>query len=111
MSIAEEIQKLQTLHSSGAITDEEFTKAKEAALKGSSNLPSQNLEVGDTLRRLSRSSRDAWIGGVCGGLGQHSPIPSWAWRVIFLFVLLTFGVGLIPYVVLWICVPLDTAIS
>jgi phage shock protein C len=47
------------------------------------------------------------IGGVCGGLGAATSIPSWMWRAAFLFCVLTFGVGLLLYAVLWICVPDD----
>src|SRR5262245_44994286 len=58
----------------------------------------------DWLRQLSRVNDDAWIGGVCGGLGRHTPIPSWCWRVLFLG-LISVGVGFVPYVLLWICLP------
>jgi phage shock protein PspC (stress-responsive transcriptional regulator) len=57
------------------------------------------------LRRVVRSSRDRWIGGVCGGLGEHSPIPSWTWRVIFCLLLFCFGTGLLLYLLLWIFMP------
>jgi phage shock protein C len=55
------------------------------------------------LQKLTKSDSDKWIGGVCGGLGEHSPIPSWAWRV--LFVLFFFGPGLFLYILLWIFIP------
>lgn len=55
------------------------------------------------LQKLTKSDSDKWIGGVCGGLGEHSPIPSWVWRVIF--VLFFFGPGLFLYILLWIFVP------
>ena len=47
------------------------------------------------------------VGGVCGGLGAATPIPSWMWRVVFLSCLLAFGGGLVLYVILWICLPED----
>lgn len=25
------------------------------------------------LRRLTKSAQDKWIGGICGGLGEHTP--------------------------------------
>ena len=55
------------------------------------------------LQNLTKSDSDKWIGGVCGGLGEHSPIPSWVWRV--LFVLFFFGPGLFIYILLWIFIP------
>ncbi|MDI6743055.1 MAG: PspC domain-containing protein [Smithella sp.] len=55
------------------------------------------------LQNLTKSDTDKWIGGVCGGLGESSPIPSWVWRV--LFVLFFFGPGFFIYILLWIFVP------
>ncbi len=57
------------------------------------------------IQNLRKSARDCQVGGVCGGLGEHSPIPSWIWRVFFLLLLLCFGTGLLAYIVLWICMP------
>jgi len=56
-------------------------------------------------RRLSKSQNDKWIGGVCGGLGMHSPVPSWLWRVIFCVAFFIFGTGLLIYILLWIFMP------
>jgi phage shock protein PspC (stress-responsive transcriptional regulator) len=57
------------------------------------------------LQRFTKSEKDCWIGGICGGLGESTAIPSWAWR--FLFTLLSFiwGIGIIIYILLWIFVP------
>lgn len=57
------------------------------------------------LQRLTKSERDKWIGGVCGGLGEHTPIPSWSWRFVFTFLFLFGGAGLLLYILLWIFVP------
>lgn len=57
------------------------------------------------LRDLTRSANDKWIGGVCGGLGESSPIPSWAWRLFFVTLVLCFGTGILLYILLWIFVP------
>jgi phage shock protein PspC (stress-responsive transcriptional regulator) len=63
------------------------------------------MNIWQNLKRATKSSKDSWIGGVCGGLGAATPLPSWMWRSIFLFTLLGFGLGLLLYVVLWICMP------
>ncbi len=58
-----------------------------------------------TLRRVTKSKTDIWVGGVCGGLGEHTSLPPWVWRFLFLFFLFCYGVGLPLYLCLWICLP------
>jgi len=111
MSIAEEIQKLHDLHRSGAINDEEFAKAKAAILGQAAPVvplesPGSIAPAGaNWLKTYARSNKDYWLGGVCGGLGEHTPVPSWAWRVGFCMLLFVYGIGLVPYVLLWIFAP------
>jgi phage shock protein C len=57
------------------------------------------------VQNLTKSKKDVWIGGVCGGLGEHTPIPSWVWRALFAIMILGYGVGLAAYIILWIFVP------
>lgn len=57
------------------------------------------------IRALRKSGTDRLLGGVCGGLGEHTPLPSWLWRVLFLAAFLLFGSGLLLYVLLWIFMP------
>src|SRR4030042_1964743 len=57
--------------------------------------------------RLARSEDDRWLGGVCGGLGKHTPLPSWVWRVIFSVLFLFVGTGLLLYILLWIFMPTE----
>jgi len=61
--------------------------------------------MGNWLQELTKSDTDKWIGGVCGGLGQHSPFPSWVWRFMFSFLFLFFGAGFVLYILLWIFMP------
>jgi phage shock protein C len=56
-------------------------------------------------RDLKKSAIDAKIAGVCGGFGEYTPLPSWMWRVIFVVSLFIGGLGLITYIVLWVCMP------
>ena len=58
-----------------------------------------------SMRNLSKSKSDVVIGGVCGGLGKHTPIPAWIWRVAFLVALLMFGTGGLVYLILWMALP------
>lgn len=62
-------------------------------------------EQGDWLRNFAKSEKDRWIGGVCGGLGEHTPIPSWMWRLLFVLLFVCFGTGLLFYILLWIFAP------
>ncbi len=59
----------------------------------------------ETIRSLTKSKSDCMLGGVCGGLGAHTPIPAWIWRVLFLMLVLFVGTGGIVYVILWIALP------
>jgi phage shock protein C len=59
----------------------------------------------DSVRELKKSATDKKIAGVCGGFGEHTPIPSWLWRAIFLILVFLWGTGLVAYLVLWICMP------
>ena len=107
MSIADELAKLEGLRASGALNEEEYARAKALVLSG---MPTAPLGVDSILRKFTRSSRDKWLGGVCGGLAAQTPVPSWAWRLGFCLLLFAYGVGLIPYILLWIFVPSDDSL-
>jgi phage shock protein PspC (stress-responsive transcriptional regulator) len=55
--------------------------------------------------RLCRSARNTWLTGICGGLGEHTPLPAWMWRALFVVTTLWVGVGLVAYLVLWLFMP------
>jgi len=125
MSVAEEIERLQALRDRGTLSEAEFAQAKARVLgatagaapgaaagtaPGGAAAPAAaqatSGAAGNTfLHRLRRSTRDHVIGGVCGGLGEHTDLPSWAWRVIFCVAVLYFGVGLLLYLLLWVFIP------
>jgi phage shock protein C len=107
MSITDELERLQALRASGALSEAEYAQAKAHALGGGSGgTPGAG---GGThsgfLHRLTLSATDRVIGGVCGGLGAHTGLPSWAWRVIFCASTFYFGVGALFYILLWIFIP------
>jgi phage shock protein PspC (stress-responsive transcriptional regulator) len=56
-------------------------------------------------RDMRKSAVDVQLGGVCGGLGEYSPVPSWIWRAGFLMLFLLFGCGAIAYGILWVTMP------
>ena len=111
MNISDEIKRLHELHQAGALTDAEFEQAKARLLSASADLnkPSHSLggngSLGDEFSRLRRSRTDRWIGGVCGGLAKASGMDAWIWRLVFALFTISFGFGLVIYLLLWIFVP------
>ncbi len=57
-------------------------------------------------KRLYRSSKERIIGGVCGGIAEYFHVDPIIVRLLWvLFTLLSFGVGLIIYIIAWIVIP------
>jgi phage shock protein C len=54
---------------------------------------------------LRRSSTDKMIGGVCGGLAEHTGIDSLVWRVGFVAFTLAGGTGALVYLLLCVLMP------
>ena len=112
MNISEEIKRLHELHLAGALSDAEFAQAK-AKLLSNINLDKPDSTSGagpsndlvQEFNRLRRSRTDRWLGGVCGGLGRASGMEAWIWRLVFVLFTLTFGFGVVIYLLLWIFVP------
>ncbi len=102
MSLSEELARLQALHESGALSDDEFQRAKARVLDGQRTGEAPAVAA---LNQLRRSRSDRWIGGVCGGIGVISGVDSWIWRLILAMLFLFGGVGLVIYILLWIFVP------
>jgi phage shock protein PspC (stress-responsive transcriptional regulator)/DNA-binding XRE family transcriptional regulator len=57
------------------------------------------------LQHLSRSRTDRHIAGICGGLGTYTSIPSWFWRILFIFFAFIYGFGAVLYILFWIFMP------
>lgn len=55
-------------------------------------------------RRLTRSTRDRWIAGVCGGLAEYTGLSPAGIRLVF-FLFGWFGVGELVYIAMWILLP------
>jgi len=101
MSIADELERLHSLYEKGALSAEDLARAKAKVLNEGS------VNVRAATNQFRRSKSDRVFGGVCGGLGQATEIPSWAWRVIFCLCVFGFGFGLLVYVLLWIFMPIE----
>lgn len=59
------------------------------------------------LNDVQRSQDDAYLAGVCGGLGKHSGIPAWCFRALFVTTALFFWAGLLAYIALWVFMPIE----
>lgn len=113
MNMSDEIKRLHELHQAGALSDAEFEQAKAKLLAsngGSAGGPNLNKESGGSdftseISQLRRSRTDRWLGGVCGGLAKASGMESWIWRLVFALFTISFGFGLVIYLLMWIFVP------
>lgn len=103
MSLSQEIETLDQLRQRGALTDDEFTRAKARLLDAAA--PEAGSPAIAAMNRLRRSRADSWLGGVCGGLAELTGMASWLWRLSFALLALCGGVGVMLYVLLWIFVP------
>ncbi|MEP6546832.1 MAG: PspC domain-containing protein [Gammaproteobacteria bacterium] len=103
MSLSDDLGKLSELRASGALTEEEFARAKTRLLdaeRGSSKEP-----VASAVNAFRRSRSDRWFGGVCGGLARSTSVEAWVWRLLFTVLFICAGAGLLVYLLLWIFVP------
>ena len=107
MSIADELSKLDDLRSRGALSDEEFQRAKTRLLDGPPAPPPGTPPAVAAVNSYRRSLTDKWLGGVCGGLAQITGLESWVWRLILTLLALFGGTGVILYILLWIFVPAE----
>jgi phage shock protein C len=111
MSVSEEIKRLHELHQAGALSDEEFARAKEKLLNQGASAPVGGGDLASEFSSLRRSRTDRWLGGVCGGIARASGVESWIWRLVFALFTISFGFGLVIYILLWIFVPEDELIG
>jgi phage shock protein C len=59
-------------------------------------------------KQLRRSRTNRWIAGICGGLGDFFGLSAVWFRLLFFILLLPGGLpGLVPYLILWVIIPLE----
>jgi phage shock protein PspC (stress-responsive transcriptional regulator) len=57
--------------------------------------------------RLTRSRTEKMVGGVAGGLAQHTGVDPLLWRLAFAALTLAGGSGVLLYALLWLLVPAE----
>lgn len=57
------------------------------------------------MKRLTRPKNNKVIAGVCAGIANYFNIDPVLVRIIWLVLLLFFGIGLFPYLILWVVMP------
>ena len=83
-----------------------FNQSSSASAKPAEPQQSQQ-STGTTAanKRLYRDENDKVLGGVCAGLANYFGIDVTIVRIIFVVLTISFGFGLIPYIIIWIAVP------
>lgn len=61
-------------------------------------------------KKMTRSLNDRMIGGVCGGLGQYLDVDPTIIRLIFVFLALCGGHGVLIYLIMFLLVPSEPQI-
>jgi phage shock protein PspC (stress-responsive transcriptional regulator) len=102
MSLADELQRVEELHQRGALSDDEFARAKARLL----SLP-VTAQPAAAISQFRRARSDRWIAGVCGGLARLTDTESWIWRLAVTLLVLVGGTGVLLYLLLWVFVPVE----
>ena len=102
MKLADDLERVAALHRSGALTDEEYERAKAKLLRDDASI---RVGARPALDKLRRSIDDRWIGGVCGGIGAATSTEAWIWRLLFCLGLFAGGVSGLLYLLMWLLVP------
>ena len=65
----------------------------------------------NNVRKLTRSTTDRRIAGVCGGLANYLTVDPVVLRIIFLISLVFGGLGFWAYLVIWLIAPEDNRLN
>ncbi len=105
MNLSAELEKLDELQRRGALSSEEFARAKARVLNSAG--PAAANPVVALVKALRRSRSERWLGGVCGGLALAFGTGAWIWRLVFTLFVLCAGTGVLVYLLMWLLVPLE----
>ena len=67
---------------------------------------SSGSESAQPVKRLYRSQKDKMVAGVCGGIAEYLNVDPVVVRLVWVVAtLLSFGLGILAYIVAWIIIP------
>jgi len=69
------------------------------------------MENNNSYRRLTRSTADRRIAGVCGGIARYLNIDPTVVRILFLVSIFFGFIGFWAYLIVWIAAPEDNQIE
>ena len=69
------------------------------------------MENNGNYKRLTRSTTDRRIAGVCGGLAKYLNVDPTVVRIVFLVALLFGSLGFRAYLIVWLAAPEDNRIE
>ncbi len=69
------------------------------------------MENNNSYRRLTRSTTDRRIAGVCGGIAKYLNIDPTVVRILFLVTIFFGFIGIWAYLIVWIAAPEDNRIE
>lgn len=69
------------------------------------------MENSNNYRRLTRSTTDRRIAGVCGGIAKYLNIDPTVVRILFLIAIFFGSLGFWAYLIVWIAAPEDNLIE
>ncbi len=69
------------------------------------------MENNGNYKRLTRSTTDRRIAGVCGGLAKYLNVDPTVVRIVFLVALLFGSFGFWAYLIVWLATPEDNRIE
>jgi len=62
-------------------------------------------------KKIYRSETDRKVAGVCGGIAEYFDIDSTIVRLVFAFLVLAYGTGLLAYIVAAIIIPTESQVE
>ncbi len=62
-------------------------------------------------KKIYRSETDRKVAGVCGGIAEYFDIDSTIVRLVFAFLVLAYGTGLLAYIAAAIIIPTESQVE